>query len=114
MNRKPSSLPTFATNKPSEGLSVAEEVNHLLAFFRNKLKDEPDVSIATAYINPAGFNLLAEELEQAPRVRLLLGAEPDQEVVVASVLDEKGVERKFQAAKRVVAGCPRPSRKRKG
>ncbi|WP_093175914.1 helicase-related protein [Sinosporangium album] len=45
---------------------------------RTTLAAPPPVSIATAYFNPAGFGLLADELEQAGQVRLLLGADPDQ------------------------------------
>ena len=43
----------------------------------------PPIAIATAYVNPGGFSLLADELEVAPRVRLLLGAEPEEESVRA-------------------------------
>jgi hypothetical protein len=50
---------------------------------RRKLRNTPDIAIATAFLNPSGFNLIADELEQAPRVRLLLGAEPEQEVIRA-------------------------------
>ena len=91
-------LPTFATNKKAKNQSVAQEVNSLFAFFRTRLRDEPEVSIATAYINPAGFNLLADELEKAPRIRLLLGAEPEQALIQASVQGEKGVEKRIQEA----------------
>ena len=91
-------LPTFATNKLSTGESVAQEINGLFSFFRSKLKETPDVSIATAYINPAGFSLLADELEKAPRIRLLLGAEPEQELVLASLQGEKGLAQKLQEA----------------
>ena len=69
--------PVFATNRPERGEAVANEINRLLSGMRGTLKVPPDVAIATAYLNPAGVALLLEELEQAPRVRLLLGAEPD-------------------------------------
>ncbi len=85
-------LPTFATNRPDASQSVAKEVNRLFKFLRETLKESPEVAIATAYINPAGFNLLADELEKAPRIRLLLGAEPDKHVVQASVSEGKGFE----------------------
>ena len=85
--------PTFATNRPDKGESVSTEVNRLFRFLRETLKESPEVAIATAYINPAGFNLLADELERAPRIRLLLGAEPDEHVVQAQVSEEKGVEK---------------------
>lgn len=69
--------PPFATNRPNKGETVAAEVNILLAGAREHLAVAPDVAIATAYLNPGGFVLVADELEQVPRVRLLLGAEPD-------------------------------------
>ncbi len=43
------------------------------------MKEPPSVAISTAYFNPAGFVLMADELEQASKVRLLLGAEPQPE-----------------------------------
>lgn len=70
--------PVFATNRPSQGQNVADEVNRLLAGLRQQLREPPSIAIATAYLNPQGFVLLADELEQAPRVRLLIGAEPKQ------------------------------------
>lgn len=93
-----SALPTFATNNLPKGKSVASEVNRLLGFFRTRLKEKPEVAIATAYINPGGFNLLAEELEKAPHVRLLLGAEPEQKLILASVQSERGVAKKLEGA----------------
>lgn len=69
------SSPEFATNK--EGVQrVADAFNVLLADRRVEWAYPPDVAIATAYFNPGGFNLLADELEQVGQVRLLLGAEP--------------------------------------
>ena len=38
-----------------------------------------EISIATAFMSPAGFAAVADRLEQAGRVRLLLGAEPEPE-----------------------------------
>lgn len=76
-------LPDFATNYGANGLRVADEVNRLFKIQRENLATPPPLAIVTAYINPGGFVLLADELEQAPRVRLLLGAEPDEETVRA-------------------------------
>lgn len=69
--------PVFATNRPDHDETVATEVNRLLSGKRRSLKLAPEIAIATAYLNPAGVALLLDELERAPRVRLLLGAEPD-------------------------------------
>jgi hypothetical protein len=76
-------LPMFASNRPDKNQTVAAELNKLFGLMRTKLRNTPDIAIATAFLNPSGFNLIADELEQAPRVRLLLGAEPEQEVVRA-------------------------------
>lgn len=72
--------PVFATNDPSTGETVAAEVNRMLAGLRTQLASPPNLALATAYINPQGFALIADEVEQAPRVRILLGAEPEQPV----------------------------------
>ena len=69
--------PVFATNRHDRAETVAGEINRLLSGMREHLASAPAVDIATAYINPGGFALIADELEQAPQVRLLLGAEPD-------------------------------------
>ena len=69
--------PVFATNRLDRGESVAGEINRMLRGLREELATAPQVSIATAYINPGGFALIATELEAASRIRLLLGAEPD-------------------------------------
>ena len=88
-------LPGFATNKPEQNQSVANEVNRLFRVLREKFKQTPEISIATAYINPSGFNLLADELESAPRVRLLIGAEPEQPVIQSAVQGEKSASKKL-------------------
>lgn len=69
-------LPIFATNHQSRSETVARSINDLFRLCRTELRDPPSLAIATAYLNPAGFALIAEEIEQAPKVRLLIGAEP--------------------------------------
>ncbi|MDV6209930.1 helicase-related protein [Rhodococcus erythropolis] len=78
-------LPDFATNHASSdsATTVAEKINELFRLLRENKVTAPPIAIATAYINPAGFSLLADELETAPRVRLLLGAEPEEDSVRA-------------------------------
>ena len=70
----------IAINEPQSGRTVAGSINELFSSIRTEMVNKPDVSIATAYINPAGYALLADELNEAPRVRLLIGAEPEFEV----------------------------------
>jgi hypothetical protein len=69
--------PVFATNRPATGETVASEVNRMLKGLRTELATPPSLALATAYLNPQGFALIADEVEQAPRVRILLGAEPE-------------------------------------
>ena len=76
-------LPMFASNRPDKNETVAGEINKLFEIMRTKLRETPSIAIATAFINPAGFTLIADELEKAPRVRLLLGAEPEPEIIRA-------------------------------
>ena len=78
-------LPDFASNHaPSDATTtVADKVNQLFCLLRENKVTAPPIAIATAYINPAGFALLAQELETAPHVRLLLGAEPEEDSVRA-------------------------------
>ena len=59
--------PVFATNRIERGESVADEINRLLRGLREQLAVPPTIAIATAYLNAQGFELLADELERAPR-----------------------------------------------
>ena len=83
-------LPSFATNRSDTGETVASQVNRLFRMLREEYVNKPFGAIATAYINPGGFHLLADELEQVPRLRLLLGAEPEQETLRAPVAGRGG------------------------
>lgn len=89
-------LPAFATNNPA--MTVAAEVTKMYRIIREKLAVTPAAAIATAYINPAGFALLAEELENVPYVRLLLGAEPQEDIVRAITAEDEGAEQRVAAA----------------
>ncbi|MFD9778350.1 helicase-related protein [[Kitasatospora] papulosa] len=71
--------PTFATNDKQDQTSVARALNALLYGVRTHLAQKPPLAIASAYFNPAGFNLLAGELEKSGPVRLLLGADPSEQ-----------------------------------
>ncbi|MEP9385573.1 SNF2-related protein [Nocardioides cheoyonin] len=93
-------LPDFATNfAPSEpDATVADKVNELFRRLRENKVTAPPIAIATAYINPAGFALLAGELETAPRVRLLLGAEPEEDSVRAMTSGDADQDARRDAA----------------
>jgi hypothetical protein len=93
-------LPDFATNhSPSDAAAtVADKVNELFRRLRENKVTAPPIAVATAYINPAGFALLADELERAPSVRLLLGAEPDAESVRAIASGDSDQDSRRDAA----------------
>lgn len=93
-------LPDFATNHlASEAtVQVADRVNELFRMLRENKVTPPPLAIATAYINPGGFALLADELEQAPRVRLLLGAEPEQNAVRAVSANDATTDSRISTA----------------
>ncbi|MGO1225303.1 MAG: helicase-related protein [Brachybacterium sp.] len=95
-----SQLPDFATNYlASEAtVRVADRVNELFRMLRENKQTPPPLAIATAYINPGGFALLSDELEQAPRVRLLLGAEPEQNSVRAVSAHDATMDSRISAA----------------
>lgn len=73
-----SGIPKFATNEPEGTENVGQAISRLFHNASDGLVERPSLAIATAYINPPGFVILADELEAAPRVRLLLGAEPEE------------------------------------
>jgi hypothetical protein len=79
-------------------MTVGAEVNRLFRVPRERLAVTPPIAIATAYINPAGFRLVADELEAAPRVRLLLGAEPEEDSVRAITSHDADRDERRQAA----------------
>jgi hypothetical protein len=74
--------PEFATNRSgTESQRVAEAVTKMIANGSAGRIEPTGVDIATAYFNVGGFMLLADALDAAGPVRLLLGAEPvDAEV----------------------------------
>lgn len=95
-----SQLPDFATNHaPSDAATtVADKINELFRVLRQNKVTAPPIAIATAYVNPAGFALLADELETAPRVRLLLGAEPEGDSVRAITSGDSDQDARRDAA----------------
>ena len=53
--------PVFATNRPATGETVADEVNRMMKGLREELAVPPNLALATAYINPQGFALIADD-----------------------------------------------------
>lgn len=93
-------LPAFASNRADLHQTVGGEVSRLLRVLREKFAEPPAVAIATAYINAGGFTLIADELEKAPRIRLLLGAEPEQDSVRAIAEDDGDRDERVSSALR--------------
>ncbi|WP_146841526.1 helicase-related protein [Cellulomonas composti] len=67
------------------GETVADAIGVLLHGHADKLKEPPPLDIATAYFNLGGFGLLAEALDRVGPVRLLLGSEPSDFDVRATI-----------------------------
>ena len=67
--------PEVVTNKKGE--TVAKALSGYWQGLLDGMKTSPNLAISTAYFNPGGFSLLADQLERAGCVRLMLGAEPD-------------------------------------
>ncbi len=66
--------PYFVDNR--DGNTLARAIQDQLRELRAAGWLPGELCIATAYFNPAGWKLLAEELRRLPAIRLLLGAEP--------------------------------------
>ena len=79
------SRPEFITNRDGNTLLAALQaaIPDARALAAPGLAEAPaalaEISIATAFMSPSGFGVVAERLEQAGRVRLLIGAEPEPE-----------------------------------
>lgn len=89
---------TFATNRLDSGERVADAIVGHLDWLADTWAKPFTVAIATAYINPGGYSLLADALHKAQSVRLLLGAEPEPAVARVRPLadDSDGAERALE------------------
>lgn len=68
------SKPEFIDNQ--EGNTLAHELSRLLAWARQRTRDEHTLDVASGYFNPGGFAALVTGLEALDHARILLGAEP--------------------------------------
>lgn len=66
--------PELAVNR--DGQTVAQALNGFITHAATGFVGGASVDIATAYFNVGGYSLLADALDEASGVRLLLGAEP--------------------------------------
>lgn len=86
------------TNNKEQSQTVAGGIVRIFSAIRQQFANAPELSIATAYINPGGFSLLADELEHAPKVRLLLGAEPLHDAELAQQVDDPKLQHRIDDA----------------
>ena len=70
----PISKPEFVDNR--QGNTLAEALKMHLEWLGSTYATPTELSIATGYFNPEGYFLIADQLENLQKVRLLLGAEP--------------------------------------
>jgi hypothetical protein len=85
--------PEFATNRPDKDQHVYNALLGFLAELRTQRPEPRPLDIATAYVNPGGFGLLADELEELPSARLVIGADPDAPLArVRALADETSPE----------------------
>ena len=91
-------FPTFATNRADLNLTVGDAIKKMFNQLRIASVVTPGISIATAYINPAGYSLIADELNATTRVRLLIGAEPEFEASQAFINNDADSKRRLAAA----------------
>ena len=73
--------PVFIDNR--DGNTLATALNTWLKALRSESTVPVEMCISSAYFNPQGFELIRDELRHVRRIRLLLGAEPTPEAVVA-------------------------------
>jgi len=66
--------PEFVDNRGDNTLVKALKGH--LNWIKHTYQNPVDLAIATGYFNPSGFGMVADDLEDLSRTRLLLGAEP--------------------------------------
>jgi hypothetical protein len=69
--------PVFVDNQ--DGNTLAKAITEHLAALRQAGATPTELSVASAYFNPEGLELIAQETQHIDRIRLLLGAEPTPE-----------------------------------
>ncbi|MFB6213267.1 MAG: helicase-related protein [Candidatus Nanohaloarchaea archaeon] len=70
-----SDKPTFVDNQ--EGNTLANALNEYIEYLDDRLEEPPELDIATGYFNPEGFFSIAQSLDKLDKVRILIGATPE-------------------------------------
>ena len=66
--------PLFVDNKSDNTLSNA--IKNYFRYLDERLENSPGLDISTAYFNLGGYLSIADELDRAKKLRLLIGVEP--------------------------------------
>ena len=69
--------PEFIDNR--SGNTLAAAITTYLQGLDGKLAAEPTLDVVTGYFNPRGYFAIADGLERVQHLRLLIGAEPEEE-----------------------------------
>jgi len=69
--------PQFVDNR--DGNTLSKAIDGYLDYLDGRLAEKPDLDIVTGYFNPRGYFSVEDGLEKVDSVRLLIGAQPDQE-----------------------------------
>jgi len=84
LSREPDSspeAPVFVDNR--EGNTLARAISRHMAQLRQAGRVPSELSVASAYFNPQGLELIAHEARYIVKIRLLLGVEPQPESIRA-------------------------------
>jgi hypothetical protein len=73
--------PVFVDNR--EGNTLARAISRHVAQLRHAGRVPAELSVASAYFNPQGLELIAHEARHIAKIRLLLGVEPEPESIRA-------------------------------
>lgn len=83
-NNEPQSFheaPVFVDNR--EGNTLGRAISRHMAQLRQAGRVPTELSVASAYFNPQGLELIAHEARHIGKIRLLLGVEPEPESIRA-------------------------------
>lgn len=69
--------PEFIDNRDGNTLALA--IREYLNELDGRLSDDPNLDVATGYFNPRGYFSISDALDEVGRVRILLGAQPEDE-----------------------------------